>query len=98
MFAHAANLFPVLFETLSDNSDEVVTQGLTVLAEIVNSTNSTDSKTSHSHYRKFLVSLLNLFSEKKPLLENRGTFIIRYEIRLIIYKINFEQRLRIYFS
>lgn len=79
MTVHAANLFPVLFETLSDNSDEVVTQGLTVLAEIVNSTHSKDAKVSHVHYRKFLVSLLNLFNEKKTLLENRGTFIIRYE-------------------
>lgn len=40
MSSHAINLYPVLFETLSDRSDEVVIQGLTVLAEIVNSTKS----------------------------------------------------------
>lgn len=40
MSNHAVNLYPVLFETLSDLSDEVVLKGLTVLAEIVNSTHS----------------------------------------------------------
>lgn len=40
MSNHAVNLYPVLFETLSDLSDEVVLKGLTVLAEIVNSTYS----------------------------------------------------------
>lgn len=39
MSGHAISLYPVLFETLSNNSDEVVIQGLTVLAEIVNCTN-----------------------------------------------------------
>lgn len=37
MATHATGLFPVLLENLSDNSDEVVLQGLVVLAEIVNS-------------------------------------------------------------
>lgn len=32
---------------------------------------------SQKQYRKFLVSLLTLFSEEKPFLENRGAFIIR---------------------
>lgn len=40
MTTHATSLYPVLFETLSDSSDDVVLQGLTVLAEIVNSTHS----------------------------------------------------------
>lgn len=44
MSTHANSLFPVLFETLSNNSDEVVIQGLTVLAEIVNSTNKSKGK------------------------------------------------------
>lgn len=40
MSTHANSLYPVLFETLSNNSDEVVIQGLTVLAaQIVNCTN-----------------------------------------------------------
>lgn len=52
-------------------------QGLSVLAEIVNSTHSKDDKISQTQYRKFLVSLLTLFSEEKPFLENRGAFIIR---------------------
>lgn len=40
MSTHAISLYPVLFETLSGDSDEVVIQGLTVLAEIVNCTNT----------------------------------------------------------
>lgn len=43
MSAHASGLFPVLLGILSDNSDEVVLQGLIVLAEIVNTTNTTGS-------------------------------------------------------
>lgn len=38
MALYATSLFPVLLSILSDNSDEVVLQGLIVLAEIVNST------------------------------------------------------------
>lgn len=44
MSTHAISLYPVLFETLSNNSDEVVIQGLTVLAEIVNCTNKSKGK------------------------------------------------------
>lgn len=44
MSSHATNLYPVLFETLSDFSDEVVVQGLTVLAEIVDSTSTKGMK------------------------------------------------------
>lgn len=85
MSTHAHSLYPVLFETLSNNSDEVVIQGLTVLAEIVNSTNpSKDASSSHSHYKKFLNSLLRLFDEKRPLLENRGAFIIRWEVGTVL--------------
>ncbi|KAJ6637968.1 Protein VAC14 like, partial [Pseudolycoriella hygida] len=77
MSAHASGLFPVLLGILSDNSDEVVLQGLIVLAEIVDTTNTTDTNINKTHYRKFLISLLNLFSEEKPFLENRGSLIIR---------------------
>lgn len=41
-----------------------------------------DANASHAHYKKFLISLLKLFEEKRPLLENRGAFIIRYSIRI----------------
>lgn len=78
MSLHATSLFPDLLKILSDNSDDVVFQGLSVLAEIVNSTHSKDDKISQTQYRKFLVSLLTLFSEEKPFLENRGAFIIRF--------------------
>lgn len=42
MSRYAVNLFPVLLNILSDSSDEVVLQGLIVLAEIVNSTEFKD--------------------------------------------------------
>lgn len=44
MSTHAISLYPVLFETLSNKSDDVVSQGLTVLAEIVNCTNKVKGK------------------------------------------------------
>lgn len=75
MATHATSLFPVLLGILADTSDEVVLQGLIVLAEIVNSTHAKDKHINH--YRKFLISLLNLFSEEKLFLENRGALIIR---------------------
>lgn len=75
MSVHATSLCPVLLGILSDSSDEVVLQGLVVLAEIVNSTK--DNEFNQTQYRKFLLSLLNLFSEEKPFLENRGSLIIR---------------------
>lgn len=40
MSLHASSLFPVLLSILSDDSDEVVLQGLVVLAEIVNTTHA----------------------------------------------------------
>lgn len=36
-----------------------------------------DTTISQAHYRKFLLSLLNLFRDAKPFLDNRGAFIIR---------------------
>lgn len=32
---------------------------------------------NQTHYRKFLISLLSLFRDAKPFLDNRGAFIIR---------------------
>lgn len=43
MALYATSLFPVLLSILFDNSDEVVLQGLIVLAEIVNSTHTKGS-------------------------------------------------------
>ncbi|XP_055906831.1 protein VAC14 homolog [Eupeodes corollae] len=78
MSSHTNNLFPILLGILSDNSDEVVLHSLAVLAEIVNSKHSNDSSDfNKTHYRKFLISLLNLFSEEKQFLEKRGSLIIR---------------------
>lgn len=76
MTSHAVVLFPVLLDVLSDGSDLVVLQGLEVLAEIVKASDR-DPETKNLQYRKLLLSLLNLFSEEKHFLENKGALIIR---------------------
>lgn len=76
MSTHAVVLFPVLLDVLSDSSDEVVLQGLEVLAEIVKASER-DPETKNLQYRRLLLSLLNLFSEEKSFLDNKGALIIR---------------------
>jgi vacuole morphology and inheritance protein 14 len=77
MSVHASNLFPVLLNILNDSSDEVVLEGLTVIADIVKSTKNTETDSNKSKYHEFLESLLKLFKEDKSFLENRGTLIIK---------------------
>lgn len=62
--------FPALLKTLSDPSDAVVTKDLQLLSQI--SRNSEDD-----YFKKFMVSLLQLFSTDRKLLETRGNLIIR---------------------
>lgn len=76
MTEHSVVLFPVLLGVLSDESDEVVLQGLEVLAEIVKASDR-DPETKNLQYRKLLLSLLNLFSEEKSFLDNACSLIIR---------------------
>lgn len=87
---HASNLFPVLLNILNDSSDEVVLEGLTVIADIVNSSNDKGAEFSKVKYREFLESLLKLFKDDKDFLENRGTLIIKQLCALLnaeyIYK------------
>lgn len=88
MFDHVEKLFPVLLKVLSDSSDEVVQQDLEVLAEIVSSrlevtegTKSVDNSVSletNKYFPEFINSLLRLFNTDRRLLEDRGSFIIRY--------------------
>ncbi|EDV94566.1 protein VAC14 homolog [Drosophila grimshawi] len=78
MSVHASSLNNNLLSTLADNSDEVVLKSLCVLAEILSSQDKKDlDDFNKTHYRKFLLSLLNLFSEEKLILENRASLIIR---------------------
>ncbi|XP_037956925.1 protein VAC14 homolog [Teleopsis dalmanni] len=78
MSIHANSLGNSLLKILADNSDEVVLQSLSVLAEIVNSTSSNDpTDFNKTHYREFLLSLLKLFSEEKQFLDHRASLIIR---------------------
>lgn len=63
-------IFPVLLKTLSDSSEAVVTKDLQLLSQI--SRNSEDG-----YFKAFMVSLLQLFSTDRNLLEVRGNLIIR---------------------
>jgi vacuole morphology and inheritance protein 14 len=62
--------FPALLKTLSDPSDAVVRKDLQLLSQI--SRNSEDD-----YFANFMVSLLQLFSTDRNLLELRGNLIIR---------------------
>lgn len=62
--------FPALLKTLSDPAEAVVTKDLQLLSQI--SRNSDDS-----YFANFMVSLLQLFSTDRRLLETRGNLIIR---------------------
>lgn len=62
--------FPALLKTLSDPAEAVVTKDLQLLSQI--SRNSEDS-----YFANFMVSLLQLFSTDRRLLETRGNLIIR---------------------
>lgn len=77
MSDHAGNLLPVLLNILNDNSDEVVLEGLTVIADIVKSTKDKAADVNEVKYREFLESLLKLFKDDKDFLESRGTLIIK---------------------
>lgn len=77
MRKHPTNLLPVLLGILGDSSEEVVLEGLTVIADIVSSSCAEASLDPTKQYKEFLESLLRLFKENKELLENRGTLIIK---------------------
>ncbi|KAL2142795.1 hypothetical protein VTI28DRAFT_748 [Corynascus sepedonium] len=62
--------FPALLKTLSDPAEAVVTKDLQLLSQI--SRNSEDD-----YFTNFMVSLLQLFSTDRKLLETRGNLIIR---------------------
>lgn len=62
--------FPALLKTLSDPAEAVVTKDLQLLSQI--SRNSEDD-----YFSNFMVSLLQLFSTDRKLLETRGNLIIR---------------------
>ncbi|KAI0148513.1 vacuole morphology and inheritance protein [Xylariaceae sp. FL1272] len=62
--------FPALLKTLSDPAEAVVTKDLQLLSQI--SKNSEDD-----YFSNFMVSLLQLFSTDRKLLEQRGNLIVR---------------------
>ncbi|KAI0012409.1 vacuole morphology and inheritance protein [Xylariaceae sp. FL0662B] len=62
--------FPALLKTLSDPAEAVVTKDLQLLSQI--SKNSEDD-----YFSNFMLSLLQLFSTDRKLLETRGNLIIR---------------------
>lgn len=77
METHANELLPILLTNLHDPNDEVVLQGLQVLAEIIESTNQKNDDQTQNKYKSFLEKLMQLFSKNRDLLDQRGTLIIR---------------------
>ncbi|XP_023342024.1 protein VAC14 homolog [Eurytemora carolleeae] len=77
MFDHVSLVTPVLLQTLSDHSDEVVILDLDVLAKISSYHADPTSSTTSIHFKQFIKSLLKLFNADRVLLENKGSFIIR---------------------
>jgi vacuole morphology and inheritance protein 14 len=72
------NLLPVLLNILNDSSDEVVLEGLTVIADIVKSTKSkSGAEFDEKKYKELLESLLDLFKADKNFLDKRGMLIIK---------------------
>lgn len=76
MVQHIDTLFPALQRTLSDEADEVVQQCLVVLAEVISS--PVQELNISPYYNKFFISLLRSFRDDRKLLQERGSFIIRY--------------------
>lgn len=70
VLAFSDGTFPALLKTLSDPAEAVVTKDLQLLSQI--SRNSEDD-----YFTNFMVSLLQLFSTDRRLLETRGNLIIR---------------------
>ncbi|KAG8680572.1 hypothetical protein FRC09_018136, partial [Ceratobasidium sp. 395] len=62
--------FPALLKTLSDTSEEVIKYDLQLLAQI-------SSSSEEGYFKNFVMNLLELFSTDKPLLDTRGSLIIR---------------------
>ncbi|KAI8050807.1 vacuolar protein 14 C-terminal Fig4p binding-domain-containing protein [Syncephalis plumigaleata] len=63
-------LFPVLLKILSDSSERVIQRDLQLLAQF-------SAYSDDTYFREFMVHLLRLFSSDRPMLENRGSLIIR---------------------
>ncbi|XP_033115389.1 protein VAC14 homolog isoform X1 [Anneissia japonica] len=86
IFQHVKEIFPVLLNTLSDVSDEVVLLDLEVLSEVASSPAGPQSEEglqyrpvpgTNIYFTKFMINLLDLFCKDSQLLEDRGFFIIR---------------------
>ena len=65
----SSTIWPALFKCLSNPSEEVVTLDIEALAYMASST--------QQHFGPFIDHLLRLFRNERPLLEARGTSIVR---------------------
>ena len=71
------SIFPVLLQTLLDPSQEVAVLDLEVLAHVLSQSDNTETLTTSSSFKNFMLALINLFKSNPVLLEERGSFIIR---------------------
>ncbi|KAF7720935.1 hypothetical protein EC973_005759 [Apophysomyces ossiformis] len=70
IFVSDDGTFPALLKTLSDPSEEVVRRDLQLLAQI-------SLYSDREYFENFMTHLLSLFSTDRPLLESRGSLIVR---------------------
>lgn len=68
IYSHLEQLYPALFQTLSDPEEQVVRMDLEVLALI---------SRDNANFDQVLNKLMQLFAERRNLLETRGSLIIR---------------------
>jgi len=71
----SSQIWPSLFKCLSNPSEEVVRLDIEALAYMASST--------QQHFGPFIEHLLKLFREERPLLEARGTLIVRQLCELL---------------
>ena len=71
----SVQIWPALFNCLSNPSEEVVRLDIEALAIMASST--------QQHFGPFIEHLLTLFREERPLLEMRGTLIVRQLCELL---------------
>ena len=71
-------MLPALLRALSDSSDEVMLVTLEVLAHVC---------TFEEKYQVVLRALVQLFLEDRPLLEARGSLIVRKLCALLDWKV-----------
>lgn len=76
------SIFPLLLTTLSYPNEEVVQNDLKVIAKVISP--PVIQSNTKQYFDNFIVSLLKQFCCDKTLLKERGQFIIRYFMNMLM--------------